>query len=1046
MRRPGRPKPLQVKGRNKLVQLPGFTVVNEKDQFHPFMRLKNKMVTGFVTGLLCFSGCSKSPRQAGLSPADALASFQLPEGFKIELVAAEPLVADPVAMEIDEEGRLYVVEMHGYPLDKSGSGAVKLLQDTDGDGKMDKSTVFADRLVLPTGIMRWKKGVLVTDPPQVLYLEDTDGDGKADLRKTVLQGFALANPQHNVNNPLLGIDNWIYLGHEPAATAKIYTGHFSDRGSEVFFPDHPDGPRLPENALGRSVRFRPDDVLLENLSSQTQFGHTFDKWGHRFLVSNAHHIYHEVIAAAYLERNRSLLLPSAVESVSDHGNAADVYPITRHPEHQLLTDLGVFTAACGITAYTGGAFPAVYDSVVFVAEPVGNLVHADILRDRGATFTAARLFERKEFLASTDAWFRPVNMYVGPDGALYVVDYYRQIIEHPEWMSDDMARSGAIYNGKDKGRIYRISASGGPPPSWTRGIAPGSLQTEELVSRLSSPNAWWRKNAQRLLVDRRDRRAIPLLEETAAHAADPLARLHALWTLDGLSALKAGILIGRMQDEAPGVRENALKLSEKFLKSGTDPEKELIGNALLRMSGDGDARVRYQLLCTLGFLTSPQALRVRNRLLFTHLDDKWMQIAALSAIGSEKELLTDQVIRDYGSLPGFTALAERVSAMAGASGDPVMARYLLSRALNSPGDHWPAALLRGLAQGFRKKRPAGGMYAEERTRLLDYARNNPRTDVRHAAIDMLRVLGLPPGQEAGAAITEALLRARDRSAGTDKRVEALHLLALSGVEQHTGTLQQLTDPAEPLPVQSAALTALGTLPGTAVSDFLTEKWQSLTPGLREQAISSFFANDARIEKLLEALERNIIPASALRWHRQVALMANGNEALRNRARKLLAGSPSTGKKTARAYKGISGLAGNQENGRLLFAAHCAVCHQIGGKNGTAYGPDLATIRNRRAESVMTDILFPNLSIADGYDLWNITLKSGESIQGLIGSETPSAVTIRYYGGNETVIARSEISSLTAMGTSVMTGGFEQLIDRQQMADLLAYLRQPPLPD
>ncbi|MDQ4140185.1 MAG: dehydrogenase, partial [Bacteroidota bacterium] len=184
------------------------------------------LVTFLVGSAIQCKQQKSATTMGGISPEKALSTFELEPGFKIELVAAEPLVADPVAMEIDENGRMYVVEMHGYPLDKSGTGKIKLLTDTNGDGRMDKSTTFAEGLMLPTGIMRWKKGVLVTDPPSVFYLEDTDGDNRADVKKTILTGFAVSNPQHNLNNPLLGLDNWIYVGHESAVTAKIYKEEF----------------------------------------------------------------------------------------------------------------------------------------------------------------------------------------------------------------------------------------------------------------------------------------------------------------------------------------------------------------------------------------------------------------------------------------------------------------------------------------------------------------------------------------------------------------------------------------------------------------------------------------------------------------------------------------------------------------------------------------------------------------------------------------------------------------------------------------------------
>ncbi len=279
-----------------------------------------------VVCLLLMSVGRLSDLPTSTPPDKALATFQVADGFQIEMIASEPLVADPVAMEIDEAGRMYVVEMHGYPLDKSGSGKIKLLTDQDGDGKMDASTVFAEGLVLPTGILRWKKGVLVTDAPNVLYLEDADGDGKAEIRDTLLTGFALSNPQHNLNNPILGLDNWIYLGHESAITTQTFKEEFGDRGGDVRYLHRKDSPRLPDNAQGRGVRLRPDRMGLEVLAGKTQFGHSFDRWGRYLVVSNANHAMHEVMAARYAIRNPALLLGDAVQSISDHGNSAEVFP------------------------------------------------------------------------------------------------------------------------------------------------------------------------------------------------------------------------------------------------------------------------------------------------------------------------------------------------------------------------------------------------------------------------------------------------------------------------------------------------------------------------------------------------------------------------------------------------------------------------------------------------------------------------------------------------------------------------------------------------
>ena len=231
----------------------------------------------FVIGLTLLS-CEVKNNHPKLTQEQqkAIDDFSIADGFKIELVAAEPLVQDPVAMEIDENGQMYVVEMSGYPLDLSKTGRIKILKDTNKDGWPDKAIVFADSLLLPTGIMKWKKGLMVTDTENVVYFEDTNNDGKADIRKVMLTGFARTNPQHNLNSPLLGVDNWIYLAHQGEITPFVYKKEFGDEGREITFPNNPNAAKLAKNASGRNVRFRPDSFEVEELSGDSQFGQTFD--------------------------------------------------------------------------------------------------------------------------------------------------------------------------------------------------------------------------------------------------------------------------------------------------------------------------------------------------------------------------------------------------------------------------------------------------------------------------------------------------------------------------------------------------------------------------------------------------------------------------------------------------------------------------------------------------------------------------------------------------------------------------------------------------
>ncbi|MEC3879452.1 PVC-type heme-binding CxxCH protein [Parapedobacter sp. 10938] len=968
-----------------------------------------------------------------------MGSFELAAGFQIELISADPLISDPVAMEVDEYGRMYVVEMHGYPLDKSGSGTVKLLHDDDGDGVMDRSEVFAGDLQFPTGVMRWKQGILVTDAPNLLYFEDSDGDGRAEVRDTLLTGFALSNPQHNMNTPMYGIDNWIYLSNEPAGVASVYTEEFSDLGTEVHYPGVAGAPVLPANGGGRRVRLRPDRNGLEMLSSAGQFGHTEDRWGRQFLVSNANHIYHEVFQAEYLDRNPGLLIPGVTVSVSDHGPAAEVYPITVNPEHQLLTDLGVFTAACGITSYQGGLFPAPFDSVVFVAEPVGNLVHADLVRESGATFTASRVYEGKEFLASRDPWFRPVNHYVGPDGALYVIDYYRRVVEHPEWMAEGAAESQNLYDGIDRGRIYRITPKGTPAALWTGGMSLGDATDGELVGYLSDKNLWYRRTAQRLLVDRKSTAAIPLLRDMLG-SPEEVGRLHAAWALEGLGALEEKDVLGLLEDPVAGIRENGIKLSESYLSSGA------VRQALTALQGDGNGRVRFQLLCTLGGVDDAAVAKVRESMLFAGLGDPWMQYAALSAASPDYKGLLNTAIGDYSEgNHAYTDLIQRVTSMSVATAGAADMKALINRALQTSGGDgsWQAALLRGLAQRGGSH-TASRQLELERRRLVGAIYGHRYESVSWASLELLGRIGLPGDGSAKPVLDRSVALLGDTSLGDHLRIRAIEFVAMVSPEDAADKLPALLSAAESADVQRVAVRALGRVGGTDITAWLIDRWGELPPPVREETVGILFAGEGRITQLIEALKAGTIEPSAVGWGQQVGLMAQGNDELRRRARAVFAPdavSEEEKENTVAKYESALDNSGDVEKGLLLYQQHCAPCHQVGGEFGTAYGPDLATIRNRAPDAILKDILDPNLSIADGFDLWELTMADGEVRRGIIGSETPTSVTLRVYNKADEVIPRSDIASMNSLAMSLMPSGLEHQITPEEMDDLLTFIKK-----
>lgn len=992
--------------------------------------------TYFVIGLAVISCQQKTD----LATQEILNSFQIEDGFELQLIAFEPLISDPVAMEIDENGRMYVVEMHGYPLDVKGSGIIKILEDLDGDGIMDESKVFSDGLILPTGIMRWKKGFLVTDPPNVLYLEDSDGDDVADKKEIILSGFALSNPQHNVNNPVYGLDNWIYVANEGTYKSVGFDDLFGDRGNEIYFPGHPDAPKLPRNANDLNVRFNPDNLTLEMLSGRSQYGHTFDQWGHHFLTSNANHLFHEVMGANYLLRNQNLVMSASRQYVPDYGVGFEIFPITQNPEHQLLTDVGTVTSSCGVTWYLGDLFPDDYQSVTFIAEPTHNLVHTDNVYDRGATFGSKRQLQNKEFLASTDGWFRPVNFYNGPAGELYMLDYYRKIIEHPEWLSEEVINSGDLYAGSDKGRIYRIVPSINKKSAKTidEKISFSDFTDTELVAQLQNPNIWWRRNAQRIIVDRQRKSDVPLVKDLLSETNSSLGFVHGLWTLEGLHEFDRDILQLALKHEESGVRENAIKIAELHKSEFVELE-----DVLISMVDDPHPKVRFQLLCTLGFYESIESQKARQKLLFGDIEDPWAEVAALSASSQDILALFLEASVRIGMTPtdGKITFFENLGKTIGKQQNAMMANQFLeivSSKKSQDDSWWQAASLDGLLQTIDDDLDFS-LSASSVNFLSSLFDQNITPDLRSKGLELLQLAGF--FNKNHILSNQALSIAFDKNRSPEYRSDAIKIICWTNAEDNLSEFQKLINSTEPVQVQKAAVWALGEIKGTASCIFFIEQWKTFAPEVRDEAINIFLSNDERRLILLEAVKSSKIQASSIGWSRTVGLLNSRNDKLRELARSTLQGNETSADSVWLDYQPTLALNGVVENGHSIFQRSCAICHQISGQDGVAYGPDLSAIRNRNKAGIMVDILKPNKSIADGYELWMIREKNNDLHSGIISKESLNSITIKDNAGQEKTIARNSIESIYASEFSAMPEGLHSQISHQEMADLLEFLKK-----
>lgn len=595
----------------------------------------------FVLLLLPFvliTGNSVAQRYAGpLSPEESLKKLNVAPGFSAQIYAAEPFVMDPVALEFDELGNAYVVEMPDYPFEVEpgkGHGRIKMLSDTNGDGRIDKATIFAENVTEATSILPWKGGLIVTAAPNILYLRDTNGDGRSDTSEILFSGFFQNNSEAQVTSLRFGIDNWIYANNR-------------GQSGKVTFSKTPGQP--PVEVRGADFRFRLDRNIFELETGPGQFGQTIDDWGHRFFTENSIHLQQAVIPWRYTHRHAFLPTSKFNVTITDHEEL--MFQETAPPywraertnqRNKMYKENNMnrieyaedrFTGASGGMIYNGDALPKEFYGNVFTTDVAGNLVHRDILSPdpKSPVLLAKRGDKEKdrEFIYSTDTWFRPVTSSVGPDGYLYVLDYYRQHIETPVSIPDDLKADMDFMAGSDRGRIYRILPANASYKNTAVDLK--GMSSAKLVEVLGRNNGWWRLQAQRLLLERQDKSVVPVVRAFLAGSKDPRARLHALYVLEGLNSLTADVVKKALTDSAPGVRENALILAERF------PEALPL---MIQKIDDADKRVALQAALSIGNFNTKEVVAALASVVEKYGTDIWFRNAVLSSeAGSSPDLL-----------------------------------------------------------------------------------------------------------------------------------------------------------------------------------------------------------------------------------------------------------------------------------------------------------------------------------------------------------------------------------------------------------------------
>lgn len=998
-------------------------------------------ISRFLAGSLVlsglFAGCSWLSDESAESdlefvgvppvePADVGETFETADGFRMVLIASEPLVYDPVAMIYDESGRAYVAEMSDYPYAEKETaqsweeqtnqepiGRIRILEDEDGDGFFDRSVIFAEELSWPTGLAVWKGGIFVTATPDIWYLKDTDGDLKADIREKVYTGFRKFNVQAVINNLIWGVDHWIYgAGGTNGGTIRRV------------------GVDSPEVELSRNdFRFHPISSDFQAISGGTRFGNTADDWGNRFICNIRNPVQHVVLPARYLARNPHLPVAAVIHDAAEAGDQLPVYrisppeawrvarasrwaqdPTQQNVPRSELSGAGYWTSSSGVTIYLGTAYPDGYYGNVFIGEVAGNLIHRQIMTPDGVTFRSVRADENKEFVASRDNYFRAVNFVNAPDGTLHVVDMYREIIEHPWSIPDDIHAQLDLLSGTDRGRIYRLEPPGFTPPAAQPRL--GDAGIEELVAQLENRNSWWRETAHRLLFERQDQSAVPLLRRLLNESNEPLARMHALWSLQGLDALQEADILRGLNDSEEGVRIHAVRLAEPQLNRSAR-----LRERVLEMARDDSLPVRFQVAFTLGEVQADSRregalMEIARR----DIDNRWVRMAVLSSVPESSHDLLARLAGDPGFSTGTQGLQwlRDLATIVGARGDSNEIGSMLRMVSRSAPAPVQDIVVVGLGEGFGRGE------------------------------DGLRQSLAKSGY--GKWLDQVLMRARqtvlDRDRSSTERMLAVQLLAFEepGLPVRE-TLGQILTPSEERSLQVAAIQTLGRLDDPEVPQLLVRSWRSFSPALRSEVGELLTSRQDRVAVLLDAVEEGIIPPLQISPATRARLLKHSDDQIRARAEEAFLKETSDREAVVDRYREALSLSADADHGEKVFETHCASCHRLGGQ-GEEVGPNLSGVRHKTREEILVQILDPNREVSPEFLMYEIELRDFQSASGVIANESSSSIVLRREGGVEETILRQDIEKITSFGLSIMPEGLESDIDLQQMADLLAFILDP----
>lgn len=924
-----------------------------------------------------------------LTPPQSLKRIRVPVDCTLQLVAAEPLTTDPVAIDFGLDGELWVCEMHDYPAGLHGNyepgGKIRILRDDDGDGVYDRSTVFLDGLPFPTGVTVWRSGVLICAAPDIWFAEDTDGDDRADIRRVLFTGFGTENYQARVNSLTYGLDGWVY------GSCGLFGG---DIRSEVTAKTVTIG--------NRDFRIDPDRGLIEPLAGRTQQGRVRNDDGDWFGCSNSQPVFHYPLLD---DRSRKgLPLPPMVVQVNAGADPLQMFPmLAEYQRFKLSGPAGRVTAACGLGIYRDEWLGQSFAGNAVVCEPVNLVVHRRQLERQGVTFTGHRAAgeEQSEFLTSTDNWFRPVQMRTGPDGGLWIVDMSRAVIEHPRWIPEDIRATLNVRAGENQGRVYRmLPRDRGPRP------APklASLSAVELVDQLRSPNGTIRDLAQQLLQWRDDRTAISALQSLATGDAPVTARSAALWVLRRWDALPTEALRTALQSPDSRLRRQAVRILAAHADTAA---------LLPHLRAESDPAVVLELTEVLRQRPTDQPADWLADLYAKHIADPWLRFAILRAVSPQTWDAFAAAVLVGG--PDIAAI-EPVLSISLAEERPAAIAAVLDRVLPRTATEPPSSW-RLVEQVMQAKQRQPKLFAE--------------------------ILTPPRSERLSAALSLAAARfvAADSTDAVRAEVAGLMGYATGNPAESIAPLMARLTPQSSPQLQSRIIAAVDRIAGPKAPALLLERWSALGPAARNEMLDRLLGRPATARQVLDAVAAGTLPVGALDASRRQTMLTHRDAAVREQATRLLQTDGATSRGTVvAAHRNVLALTGDSGRGREVFLKRCAACHAWDGQ-GHAVGPDLGESRNKAWSALLESILDPNRAVDQRYAVYTAITADGRSVQGLVAAENETSVTLKAQEAKLTTLLRADLEEFGSQGRSLMPEGLERDLTAQDFADVFALITQ-----